>query len=68
MLGLEKIGKNYITVSDRYEAIKFAVDIAGQGDTVLIAGKGAEEYMETAAGVIPFSDKKICEELLGRSK
>lgn len=68
VLGLEKIGKNYITVSDRYEAIKFAVDIAGQGDTVLIAGKGAEEYMETAAGVIPFSDKKICEELLGRSK
>ena len=44
------------------------MDIAGQGDTVLIAGKGAEEYMETAAGVIPFSDKKICEELLGRSK
>jgi len=66
VIGAEKIGKNYCAIADREAAVKFALDMAEQGDTVVVAGKGAEDYMEIRGERIPFSDKEICEKLLGR--
>lgn len=43
---------NHQEIPDRAEAIRAAVQMAGAGDIVLIAGKGHETYQE-------FSDKKI---------
>ncbi len=37
-------GKNYFVYPDRAEAISFAVGAARDGDTILIAGKGHEDY------------------------
>lgn len=64
--GIKSSGKDYVTIVDRYEAIRLALDIAGQGDVVVVAGKGAEEYIDTAVGKLPFSDKAVCEQLLRR--
>jgi UDP-N-acetylmuramoyl-L-alanyl-D-glutamate--2,6-diaminopimelate ligase len=46
----EKGLKNYTTIIDREEAIHHAMDIAGQSDIVLIAGKGHEDYQEFENG------------------
>lgn len=43
-------------ILDRREAIRFALDMARPGDTVLIAGKGPERTMKFADHEIPFSD------------
>lgn len=53
-----------LRVSDRYQAIKSAVMLAGNNDIILVAGKGHEKYQEIKGMKIPFDDKKILEELL----
>ncbi len=43
---------------DREEAIRTAVDEAAPGDTILIAGKGHEDYQEIGASRRPFDDRE----------
>ncbi len=50
---------NYTLQSDRQEAIREAVSTAKDGDTVLIAGKGHENYQEIKGVRNHFSDKEI---------
>lgn len=45
-------------VTDRTEAIKIAVKLAGTGDVILIAGKGHETYQEIKGVRYPFDDKE----------
>lgn len=40
----------------RTEAISYALNQMSEGDTVVIAGKGAETYMEIKGKKIPYSD------------
>jgi UDP-N-acetylmuramoyl-L-alanyl-D-glutamate--2,6-diaminopimelate ligase len=49
-------GKNHETVTDRRAAIRRAVAMAGEGDIVLVAGKGHEDYQEIGARRVPFED------------
>ncbi len=51
-------------VEDRRRAISLALDAAGPGDCVLIAGKGHETYQEFADTVVPFDDRQVARELL----
>lgn len=44
------------TIPDRAEAIETAIQMAGSGDIVLVAGKGHEDYQELATGRVSFSD------------
>jgi UDP-N-acetylmuramoyl-L-alanyl-D-glutamate--2,6-diaminopimelate ligase len=50
---------NYIIEPDRKEAIRKAVDMAMDGDIVLIAGKGHEDYQEVKGARLPFNDKEV---------
>ena len=48
--------KNYLCIEDRSEAIKYAYKNSKAGDIILVAGKGAETYMEVKGIKIPYSD------------
>ncbi len=50
---------------DRREAIRLALEAAGDGDCVLIAGKGHETEQIFADRVIPFDDRVVAREILG---
>lgn len=50
-------------VPDRREAIKFALDVASDGDVVLLLGKGHENYQLIGKNKIPFSEREIIESL-----
>jgi len=52
-----------ITIVDRYEALKTALAMAMDGDIILVAGKGHEEYQEIKGVKRDFSDRKILVEL-----
>lgn len=54
--------RKYISISDRREAIKVAVSLAGAEDIILIAGKGHEKYQEIKGVKLPFDDKAILHE------
>jgi len=49
---------------DRAAAIAQAVGLAGPGDVVLIAGKGAEQGQEYADRTIPFDDREVARDAL----
>ena len=51
-------------VSDRAFAIAHAIQFAGDGDVVLIAGKGAEQGQEFADRTVPFDDRESAREAL----
>ncbi len=55
---------NYATRTDRREGIECALDMCGEGDTVLIAGKGHEKTQEIAGEKRAFSDEETVRELL----
>ena len=52
-------------VTDRLSAIKRAIDIAGDGDIVLLAGKGHETYQIRGTTSYPFDEKEIVKEITG---
>ena len=55
-----------IKISDRKAAIQTALAIAGKEDTILIAGKGHEEYQEINGERFFFSDQKIVKDILSK--
>ncbi len=52
------VGKAYRSISDRAEAIDFAIQNALSGDIILIAGKGHEATQQFADHSIDFDDRK----------
>jgi UDP-N-acetylmuramoyl-L-alanyl-D-glutamate--2,6-diaminopimelate ligase len=64
--GHKKLSNNYIKVVDRIKAINFAVRIAHGGDIILIAGKGAERYIDERGTKRPYSDKQTAQNAIRR--
>lgn len=65
--GVEPIDfKKTLTVTDRKNAIKTAVQMAQQNDIILIAGKGHETYQEVNGVRSDFDDRKIVADLLNQ--
>ncbi|MEW6418802.1 MAG: UDP-N-acetylmuramoyl-L-alanyl-D-glutamate--2,6-diaminopimelate ligase, partial [Nitrospirota bacterium] len=60
------VSKNYLIESDRRKAIMKAVDMANDGDIVLIAGKGHEDYQEVKGIRYMFNDREVVEEAIKR--
>lgn len=56
-----------LTITDRAEALRAAVMMAGPGDIILVAGKGHEKYQEVKGVRHPFDDKLIMETLFQES-
>jgi UDP-N-acetylmuramoyl-L-alanyl-D-glutamate--2,6-diaminopimelate ligase len=49
--------KGYLKIPDRREAIRMAIQLAQLMDTVLIAGKGHEDYQIIGKKKFPFDDR-----------
>jgi UDP-N-acetylmuramoyl-L-alanyl-D-glutamate--2,6-diaminopimelate ligase len=61
-------GAPRLRLLDRREAIGRALEVAGAGDVVLLAGKGHETYQIWGTEVRPFDERVVVTELLGRVK
>jgi UDP-N-acetylmuramoyl-L-alanyl-D-glutamate--2,6-diaminopimelate ligase len=57
-------GEDLFLIPDREEAIRHALSIAGPNDIVLLAGKGHESTLATAAGPIPWDEAAIARRAL----
>ena len=64
--GVLRSGCEFTAITDRKEAIIFALNMAQEGDVVLLAGKGHENYQITKDGKVPFSEEQIVKEHLSR--
>ncbi|MDI6606184.1 MAG: UDP-N-acetylmuramoyl-L-alanyl-D-glutamate--2,6-diaminopimelate ligase, partial [Candidatus Omnitrophota bacterium] len=57
-------GKNYCIIPGRREAIRKSLALAKEGDIVLIAGKGHEDYQILKERVMHFDDRQVVRECL----
>lgn len=55
--------RKYVSIADRKQAIKAAVNMARPEDIVLIAGKGHEKYQEIKGVKHHFDDKEVLKEM-----
>jgi UDP-N-acetylmuramyl-tripeptide synthetase len=63
-VGIRQISISYKIIPDRREAVFYAIDSAKQGDLVLIAGKGHEDYQIMGDKTIHFDDREVAREAL----
>jgi len=57
-------GSAYERFADRRTAIRFALETAQDGDTVVLAGKGHETYQVLGTETIPFDERVVVRECL----
>ena len=53
--------KDVKSIVNRYEAVRFALGEMEEGDTLVIAGKGNETYLEVRGKKLPYSDFDVVE-------
>ena len=57
---------NYLAIEDRVEAIRLAMDMAEEGDVVVLAGKGHETYQIMPEGKIHFDEREVIANILNK--
>ncbi|MCX7921311.1 MAG: UDP-N-acetylmuramoyl-L-alanyl-D-glutamate--2,6-diaminopimelate ligase [Clostridia bacterium] len=62
--GIKGTNAAYITIVDRREAIKYAIENAQSKDVIVLSGKGHETYQEFANKVIHFDEREVIKEIL----
>ncbi len=62
--GIDLKKDNYTIEPDRFNAIKKALAEAGEGDIVLVAGKGHETYQVFKDTTVPFDDREVVKRIL----
>ena len=64
VVGVEEANGNYVTITDRREAIEYALKNAKPKDIILLAGKGHETYTIIKGKTFPFDEKEIVLDIL----
>ncbi len=64
--GYRAVSKNYIAVEEREKAIEYALKLLGEGDILLIAGKGGETYQEIMGIKFDYNDKDTVMKIVGK--
>lgn len=59
LVGMKKTNGKYIAITNRVDAIHYAIDNALPGDIIIIAGKGHEMYQEIEGVKHPFNEAEI---------
>ena len=63
-VGIRRTDADYYVIPERRECIREAMKFSSEGDCVLIAGKGDEEYQIINDKKIPFSDREVASEYI----
>ena len=63
--GIRDTGGSYVRITDRREAVRYAVSIAEENDIVVLAGKGHEDYQEIRGVRYPMTDRQLAKEAVG---
>lgn len=67
--GIEEENGEYVRIKDRKSAIKHAIEMANEGDFVLLLGKGQENFIKLEGNEkTPYSEKETVNEVLDELK
>ncbi len=63
-VGIAKTNGKYVVIPDRKEAIKYCIENAQDGDIIVLAGKGHEDYQEINGIKHHFDEREIINDIL----
>lgn len=66
--GIHKTDGKYVEICDRKEAIAYAIDNGQEGDIIVLAGKGHEDYQEIKGVKYPLDERVLIAEILEERK
>lgn len=64
VVGVKKGPGKYVTIIDRKEAIKYCMDNAEDGDVIVLAGKGHEDYQEIKGKKYKMDERDLIRDIL----
>jgi UDP-N-acetylmuramoyl-L-alanyl-D-glutamate--2,6-diaminopimelate ligase len=64
IVGVKKGPGKYIDIIDRKEAIRYCMKHAKEGDLIVLAGKGHEDYQEIKGVKYHMDDRELIQEIL----
>ena len=65
---IEKTSGDFIEIPDRKEAIRYAIEHGREGDIIVLAGKGHEDYQEIKGVKYPMDERVLIKEVLEELK
>lgn len=68
LIGVKKANGEYVTVPDRKDAIRYAILHAQDGDVIVLAGKGHEDYQEIKGVKHPMDERALIQEIISEDK
>ena len=63
--GLAKTEGKYVVIPDRTEAIRYCIENAQDGDIIVLAGKGHEDYQEKNGIRIHYDEREVVRDIIG---
>ena len=68
LVGVKKADGEYVTVPDRKDAIRYAILHAKDGDVIVLAGKGHEDYQEIKGVKHPMDERVLIQEIINEEE
>ena len=62
--GVKKADGKFVTITDRREAVKYAIKNAKDGDVIVLAGKGHEDYQEIKGAKYHMDERELIEDAI----
>ncbi|MFO7637126.1 MAG: UDP-N-acetylmuramoyl-L-alanyl-D-glutamate--2,6-diaminopimelate ligase [Clostridia bacterium] len=62
--GMKAAGGKYVSITDRTEAIRYAIDNARPNDLIILAGKGHETYIERHGVRTHYDEREVVRDIL----
>jgi UDP-N-acetylmuramoyl-L-alanyl-D-glutamate--2,6-diaminopimelate ligase len=62
--GIAKTSGRHVDIADRKEAIRYAIENAEDGDIIVLAGKGHEDYQEIKGVKYPMDERVLIKEVV----
>ena len=64
LIGVHKADGEYVTIPDRKEAIRYCIDNGQEGDIIVLAGKGHEDYQEIKGVKYKMDERDLIADIL----
>jgi UDP-N-acetylmuramoyl-L-alanyl-D-glutamate--2,6-diaminopimelate ligase len=62
--GIDKTGGKYVVIPDRKQAIKYCMENAQDGDIIVLAGKGHEDYQEIKGVKYHLDEREVVADII----
>ncbi len=63
--GIDKTDGSYVTIPDRTDAIRYCIENAMDGDIIVLAGKGHEDYQDKNGKKTHYDEREVIADIIG---